>query len=68
MPRGLVKCPHGHVMHSDINAALNILARGASTLGLTVELPERLRVLSFVPTPERVIERKRKRKAHNPAV
>ena len=66
MPRGLVKCPHGHVMHSDLNAAMNILRRGSSTLGFTVELPERLRVLSFVPTPERVIERKRK--AHNPAV
>jgi putative transposase len=59
MPRGLVKCPHGHAMHSDINAALNILARGASTRGFTVELPERLRVLGFVPTPERVIERKK---------
>jgi len=66
MPRGLVKCPRGHVMHSDVNAALNILRRGASALGLTVELPERVKVLSFIPTPERVIERKRK--AHNPAV
>jgi len=66
MPRGLVKCPRGHVMHADVNAALKILARGARLLGFTVELPERLRVLGFVPTPKRIIERKRK--AHNPAV
>jgi len=26
--RGLVRCPHGHVMHADLNAAMNILARG----------------------------------------
>jgi len=64
--RGLVKCPHGHVAHADVNAATNILKRGASALGCEVELPERIEVLSFTPTPERVIERKRK--AHNPAV
>jgi len=27
-PRGLVRCPHGHAMHADVNAAMNILARG----------------------------------------
>jgi putative transposase len=26
-PRGLVRCPHGHTMHADVNAAMNILAR-----------------------------------------
>lgn len=64
--RGLVRCSCGHVMQSDINAALNILRRGASALGLAVKVPERLRALSFVPTPDRVIERKRK--DHNPAL
>jgi len=53
-------------MQSDINAALNILARGASTLGLAVKVLERVEVHSFVPTPGRVIGRKRK--AHNPAL
>ena len=56
-PRGLVKCPHGHVMHSDLNAALNILLRGASALGLTVKVPERVKVHSFIPTPSKVIEK-----------
>jgi putative transposase len=27
-PRGLVRCPHGHAMHADVNAAMNILKRG----------------------------------------
>jgi len=27
-PRGLVRCPHGHTMHADLNAAMNILKRG----------------------------------------
>lgn len=64
--RGLVKCPHGHVAHADVNAALNILKRGAQLLGCEAELPERVRVLSFIPTPSGVIERRRK--DHNPAV
>jgi len=64
-PRGLVKCPHGHVMHSDINAALNILVQGSSALGLAVKVPERVKVLSFTPTPSGVIE---KEKDHNLAL
>jgi len=64
--RGLVKCPFGHVMHADVNAAMNILKRGAQLLGCEVELPARIKVLSFTPTPERVI--KRRRKAHSPAL
>jgi len=51
---------------ADVSAALNILVRGASALGLAVQLPERVKVLSFVPTPDSVIERKRK--SHSPAV
>ena len=57
----MVKCPCGRVTQSDINAALNILRRGASALGLTTKLPERVKVLSVVPTPDRVIEQKRKK-------
>ena len=59
-PRGLVKCEKGHTMHSDANAALNILARGASALGLTIKVPERVKVHSFTPTPSRVIEKRKK--------
>jgi len=56
-PRGLVKCEKGHTMHSDVNAALNILLRGASALGLTIKVPERVKVHSFTPTPSGVIEK-----------
>jgi len=56
------------VTHSDVNAALNILKRGAQLLGCEVEVPERVRAASFVPTPSGVIERKGgKRKIDNPA-
>ena len=48
-PRGSVKCPYGHTMHSDINAAMNILARGGG------RVPRRVRVLSFIPTASKVI-------------
>ena len=57
MPRGLVECEKGHIMHSDVNAALNILLRGASVLGLTIKVPERIKVHSFTPTPSKVIEK-----------
>jgi putative transposase len=48
-PRGLVRCLHGHAMHSDINAAMNILARGGG------KVPTRVKVLSFIPTASNVI-------------
>ena len=48
-PRGLVRCPHGHVMHADLNAAMNILARGGG------KVPARVRVLSFIPTASKVV-------------
>jgi putative transposase len=58
-PRGLVRCPHGHTLHADVNAALNILLRGLEALGVKVSPPERVKVLSFIPTPGGVVERKR---------
>jgi putative transposase len=48
-PRGLVWCPFGHTMLADLNAAMNILARGGG------RVPQRVRVLSFIPTASKVI-------------
>jgi putative transposase len=48
-PRGLVRCPFGHAMHADLNAAMNILARGGG------RVPERVRVRSFIPAANKVI-------------
>jgi putative transposase len=56
-PRGLVRCPYGHIMHADLNAAMNILKRGGG------RVPERVKVLSFTPTPDGVIERGKKRES-----
>jgi putative transposase len=50
-PRGLIRCPHGHTMHSGVNGALGIMARGLKVLGIKAELPERVKVLSFLATP-----------------
>jgi len=59
-PRGLVRCPYGHTMHADVNAAMNILARGGG------RVPVRVRVLSFIPTASGVIAVNEK-KSSNPA-
>jgi putative transposase len=56
-PRGLVRCPYGHTMHADLNAALNILKRAGG------KVPERVKVLSFTPTPSGIIERRRKQES-----
>jgi putative transposase len=53
-PRGLVTCPHGHTLHADINAALNIMLRGLKALDIEAELPKRIKVLSFLATPSGV--------------
>jgi putative transposase len=55
-PRGLVRCPYGHTMHADLNAAMNILARGGG------KVPTRVRVLSFIPTASKVIAANEKKK------
>jgi putative transposase len=60
-PRGLVRCPYGHTMHSDVNAAMNILKRGGG------KVPTRVKVLSFIPTASKVIAVNEKKKSSNPA-
>jgi putative transposase len=50
-PRGLIRCPHGHTLHSDVNGGLNVMLRGLEALGIEVQLPRRIRVLSFLLTP-----------------
>jgi putative transposase len=59
-PRGLARCPFGHAMHSDINAAMNILKRGGG------KVPMRVKVLSFIPTASKVVAVNGK-KSGNPA-
>jgi transposase len=60
-PRGLVKCPFDRTMHADVNAAMNILARGGG------KVPTRVRVLSFILAANKVIAVNRKDKNSNPA-
>jgi putative transposase len=60
-PRGLVWCPYGHTMHADLNAAMNILARGGGRVSA------RVKVLSFIPAANKVIAVKEKDKNSNPA-
>ncbi|MFP3293444.1 MAG: zinc ribbon domain-containing protein, partial [Nitrososphaeria archaeon] len=38
-PRGVVKCPLGHKLHSDLNGALNILRRGVGSMPAAVGRP-----------------------------
>jgi len=38
-PRGVVTCPLGHRLHSDLNGALNILKRGAGSIPATLKKP-----------------------------
>ena len=38
-PRGVVRCPLGHKLHSDLNGALNILRRGVGAIPATVGRP-----------------------------
>ena len=57
----MVKCPYGHTMHSDINAAMNILKRGGG------KVPTRVKVLSFIPTASKVVAVNERKKSSNPA-
>jgi putative transposase len=38
-PRGVVTCPLGHRLHSDLNGALNILRRGVGSIPATLRRP-----------------------------
>jgi len=38
-PRGVVTCPLGHRLHSDLNGALNILKRGVGAIPTTLKRP-----------------------------
>ena len=38
-PRGVITCPLGHKLHSDLNGALNILKRGAGSIPATLKKP-----------------------------
>ncbi len=60
-PRWLVWCPFGHTIHADLNAAMNILARGGG------KVPARVRVQSFIPTANKVIAVNEKDKNSIPA-
>ena len=57
----MVKCPFGHTMHADLNAAMNILKRGGG------KVLQRVRVLSFIPAASRVVAVNGKKKNGNPA-
>jgi len=48
---GLVHCPHGHTLHSDVKGGLGVMARGLKALGIGASLPRRIRALSFLLTP-----------------
>jgi len=62
--RGLVHCPHGHTLHSDVNGGLGIMLRGLAALGIEAELPKRIKVLSFLATPGGVIITPAKRRGN----
>ena len=48
-PRGVVNCPKGHRLHSDLNGALNILKKATGIVVSRVRKP-----LSFIVDHNRV--------------
>jgi len=48
-PRGVVSCPKGHKLHSDLNGALNIMKRAVGWIPLVIKKP-----LSFIVEHNRV--------------
>jgi putative transposase len=53
-PRGVVHCPKGHKLHSDLNGALNIMRRAIGKIPLTIKKP-----LSFIVDHNKVAPAKR---------
>jgi len=48
-PRGVVSCPFGHKLHSDLNGALNIMKKATGRIPLVIKKP-----LSFIVEHNRV--------------
>jgi putative transposase len=48
-PRGVVHCPKGHKLHSDLNGALNIMRKATGKIPLIIRKP-----LSFIVEHNRV--------------
>jgi putative transposase len=48
-PRGVIHCPKGHRLHSDLNGALNIMKRATGKIPLVIKKP-----LSFIVEHNRV--------------
>jgi len=48
-PRGIIHCPKGHRLHSDLNGALNIMKRAIGRVPLVIKKP-----LSFIVEHNRV--------------
>jgi transposase len=38
-PRGVVSCPKGHRLHSDLNGALNIMRKATGKIPLVIKKP-----------------------------
>jgi len=53
-PRGVVHCPKGHRLHSDLNGALNIMRKATGKTPITIKKP-----LSFIVNHNRVAPAKR---------
>jgi len=53
-PRGVIHCPFGHKLHSDLNGALNIMKRATGKTPLIIRKP-----LSFIVEHNRVAPTKR---------
>jgi len=53
-PRGVVHCPFGHKLHSDLNGALNIMKKATGKIPITIKKP-----LSFIIDHNQVAPAKR---------
>jgi putative transposase len=53
-PRGVVSCPMGHKLHSDLNGALNIMKKAVGSIPLVIKKP-----LSFIVDHNQVAPTKR---------